>query len=420
MTIAKKIKHLRIQQGMSQEDLAGQVFSRSYISQIECGLVLPSSKAILHMADLLKIPARTLVDKDTIDKVLDKDQVFDLFLEGRKAYMDGAYEDSIKILTLVIQGVSLLDRSDLISGRVWLAQSYFELDQVDQALALAEEFLEDTLDYSRAEKAIVLSLNHLKGIILYDKGHYNDSLQAFLFLEATVRDQALDMDKALVLDCLSRIQMLYESLGHHDQVMAYKEKIMAASKRYNIIGKGTLRSLNRYYRDHSTDSIEAMVAYYHKLIHMAHTIGDTYRVSLLYSSIVELYLKHGCIDKLEESLKTSEQAMAKIKSPAIRGYNFAFHNLFTGRYYLLLKDFDKALQYYTKAQAFISDQKYSKSIKLEIDSLYHYGELYYHKGAYESAALYLNMAEAVSQKNDTTVRDPKLKALRLLINKAQE
>ena len=415
MTIGNEIKKIRISKGISQKSLAGNAFSRSYISQVERDAIIPSSKAIFHNANIFNISPYKLVDSKTIGRIMSEDEIFNMFLSARTSYLEEDYKNCIKVLPLVIMAKDMLDVTDLISAKVWLADSFYQIGESEKALGLCEVFLDDNSSYTRTELAIALKLIHIKGIINYDEGNYQESLSSFLTIEQTTADRQLDVDKDLLIDNLSRIQMLYESLGYDDKVDEYMNRVIELSKKFNMISKGTLRSINRYYRDNSTDSVEEMVDFYESLMETARFIGDTYRVSVLYSSIVELYLKHDYLSKLEESLHKEKMSILEIENTASRGYSLAFYHLFAGRYYVKLKEFDKALDCYTKAQELISDSKCSKSIKLEIDSLYNYAELYYEKGELESAKLYILMAENASKEISTTVRNKKIDQLKSLI-----
>lgn len=419
MTIGNEIKRLREEKNISQEYMAGEMFSRSYISQIERGIVLPSCKAIQHIASVLNVVPLSLVDNQTIDKIISKDQVFDMFLQARTAYYNNEYEKCIQILPTIICAENMLDKCDLINAQVWYVDAYLKKNQIEKALELSDLFLEKTESYSRSELAIALKLIFIKGVIKYDKGYYHDSLSCFKLIESLIKDRHLDVDKTLVLDNLSHIQMLYESLGYDSKVDEYNQMIIELSKKYNLISKGTLRSINRYYRDNSSDPVDQRVAYYEFLMEVASLIGDTYRISVLKSSIVELFLNENYLDGLPFRLEDSKRYIDALDDSALKGYSYAFHNLFKGRYLVKLGEYDKALETYTKAQSFISDNKSSSSIKLEIDSLYNYAELYYHKGELESANMYLHMTEVVSKENETTVRNKRINQLKEAITKKQ-
>src|SRR5256885_8711552 len=62
--LGQRIRQLRIRKGMTQQDLAGDDYSKSYISAIEQGKTRPSLEALQRMASRLEVPAGMLLDPD--------------------------------------------------------------------------------------------------------------------------------------------------------------------------------------------------------------------------------------------------------------------------------------------------------------------------------------------------------------------
>lgn len=63
LQFGERVKAVRLEQGLSQEDLADQAeLHRNYISQIECGRRNLSLLNILKLARALKIPASKLIE----------------------------------------------------------------------------------------------------------------------------------------------------------------------------------------------------------------------------------------------------------------------------------------------------------------------------------------------------------------------
>ena len=61
--LAKKIKYRRV--AMSQQQLAHQAqIDRTYVSQLERGLANPSLSVLIALTISLKIPLKSLIDKD--------------------------------------------------------------------------------------------------------------------------------------------------------------------------------------------------------------------------------------------------------------------------------------------------------------------------------------------------------------------
>jgi transcriptional regulator with XRE-family HTH domain len=59
-TLGVHIKQLRLQKNMTQADLGGRLYSKSYVSALERGNIVPSRKAILFFAEQLEQPVSSL------------------------------------------------------------------------------------------------------------------------------------------------------------------------------------------------------------------------------------------------------------------------------------------------------------------------------------------------------------------------
>jgi HTH-type transcriptional regulator, quorum sensing regulator NprR len=62
--LGQRIRQMRTRRGLTQQDLAGEDYSKSYISAIEQGKTRPSLEALQRIASRLEVPAGTLLDPD--------------------------------------------------------------------------------------------------------------------------------------------------------------------------------------------------------------------------------------------------------------------------------------------------------------------------------------------------------------------
>src|SRR5919204_6386713 len=60
--LGQRIRQLRTRKGLTQQDLASNDYSKSYISAIEQGKARPSLEALQRMATRLDVPASLLLD----------------------------------------------------------------------------------------------------------------------------------------------------------------------------------------------------------------------------------------------------------------------------------------------------------------------------------------------------------------------
>ena len=77
MTLGKKIRLLRIDRKITQQELVGDFITRNMLSQIENDVATPSMKTLQYLSETLEVPLSYLVDEDNDDE-------FDEFIEYRQ------------------------------------------------------------------------------------------------------------------------------------------------------------------------------------------------------------------------------------------------------------------------------------------------------------------------------------------------
>lgn len=140
MTIGQKIKKIRLENKMTQSDLAGEKITRNMLSSIECDKALPSLDTLLHIAERLSVPASYFVSADD-------DRFFYLKQERTKhiraSYAEKKYSQTISLIS-ELGGID--DELALI-----LAECYFELGKkqvLTGALLSAKKNLALSAEYS--------------------------------------------------------------------------------------------------------------------------------------------------------------------------------------------------------------------------------------------------------------------------------
>ena len=78
--VGEKIRALRLKMGMTQQDLAGTDFTKSFISQIEKNHARPSLKSLQIIADRLGKPISYFLDEDYVPHSSDPDKIDHLIL----------------------------------------------------------------------------------------------------------------------------------------------------------------------------------------------------------------------------------------------------------------------------------------------------------------------------------------------------
>lgn len=93
MDLGQKLKQVRLEQGLSQRLLCGDVITRNMLSLIENGSASPSMDTLRYLAERLGKPVSYFLDEDVL--ISSNQSVMDA---ARLAYEQGKYDQVIKIL----------------------------------------------------------------------------------------------------------------------------------------------------------------------------------------------------------------------------------------------------------------------------------------------------------------------------------
>jgi len=140
-TIGQRLKRLRLEQGLSQRELASPGVSYAYISRIEAGTRQPSVKALRRLAAKLGVSAEYLETGSVLDPAERRElRLADVELAIRLGESEGV-EDQLR--ELVDEAVVAGDRTCALRGRVALASVALEAGDFSRTVDLLETALED-------------------------------------------------------------------------------------------------------------------------------------------------------------------------------------------------------------------------------------------------------------------------------------
>lgn len=145
MTLGEKIKAARLEAGLSQRQLCGDVITRNMLSQIENGSANPSVATLRHLAAALSKPLGYFVEEDGVSSsnpgVMDR---------ARQAYSQRNYPQVLAILQEYRSPDPLFDPEwAYLSALSALAQAEALLTQgsAREAVALLENINRDSIYY---------------------------------------------------------------------------------------------------------------------------------------------------------------------------------------------------------------------------------------------------------------------------------
>lgn len=140
-TIGVRLKRLRLEQGLSQRELASPGVSYAYISRIEAGTRQPSVKALRRLAARLGVSAEYLETGSQLDPGEKRElRLTDLELAMR---LGGVEDVEGPLNDLVQEAIAAGDRICALRGRVALAALAKERGDFERAAALLEASVAD-------------------------------------------------------------------------------------------------------------------------------------------------------------------------------------------------------------------------------------------------------------------------------------
>lgn len=139
-TIGQRLKRLRLEQGLSQRELASPGVSYAYISRIEAGTRQPSVKALRRLGAKLGVSAEYLETGSVLDPAERRElRLADLELAIRLGESEGVEE---RLQELVDEAVAAGDGACALRGRVALASVALEAGAFGDTVTLLEAALE--------------------------------------------------------------------------------------------------------------------------------------------------------------------------------------------------------------------------------------------------------------------------------------
>ncbi len=155
-SLGERVRQLRINQGLTQTDLAGERFSKEYVSQIERGKTRPTAETVAWLAERLNVDAGFLLNGVSSGE---RERVESVIARAEAALESYDYEGVAPILGGVADALARVSAPDLelrsLTADAW-AQMY--LGEVRASIALLERArqLAEDVAFTDVDRADVL------------------------------------------------------------------------------------------------------------------------------------------------------------------------------------------------------------------------------------------------------------------------
>ena len=250
--IGGKIREARLRAGLTQQQLAGDRYTKAYISALETGIARPSMIALRHISERLGLPASHFIDQThpvwtrlEVDMRLAAGD-WEGALDGYRAMLDGEPDDGARadLLRGLAEALNRLNRGtdavapaseaarlyelagrapDAALARYWLAYGLYQSDNEPEARALLTRLLEEVRGGLKVEPDFEMRV--LTSLAAVDSRAGN-SARALSYLEEA-RGLAADLDDRRRASFLFNLAISYREVGDFEAAIRAGTQAMA-------------------------------------------------------------------------------------------------------------------------------------------------------------------------------------------------
>jgi tetratricopeptide (TPR) repeat protein len=305
--VAGRLRELRTARGLSQAELAGDDFTKAFISQLETGRTKLSPRAARAFSGRLGVSVEELIGTE----IPDKDAQLAL-LEAERELASGGPEMALKLARAVRGPGRLFGRSLRLQGRALLA-----LDRPREAI----DVLERALEAFRVEQQRDFYIRTLLDLA-HAHARLNRTQQALVLAlecERALRSGEL-VDQAFALKVESYLAQLYADSGQSETAEAHTERALELAK--NVVNHEALAALYarlaRAEQDHA--SLDKAIEYWQKSLRELDYLGRDRSIADSWHNIATAYLRLGQIPKAKDALDRAERLMERAKHDRLRAW----------------------------------------------------------------------------------------------------
>ena len=236
--IGRRIRDARHRAGLTQQQLAGDRYTKAYVSALETGIARPSMVALNHIAAQLNLPASHFIDEANpawtrleVDMKLASGE-WQAAADGYRALLEDVPDEFSRadILRGLAEALARLDRgretiaaaseaarlyalasrdSDAALARYWLAYGLYQSDNEPDARSLLNALLEQVRGGLHVEPDFEMRLLTSLAAVESRAGH---AAQALAYLEEA-RGLAADLDDRRRAAFLFNLAISYREVG---------------------------------------------------------------------------------------------------------------------------------------------------------------------------------------------------------------
>jgi tetratricopeptide (TPR) repeat protein len=321
--VGLRIRTTRTEKDMSQKELVGERFSKSYISSIERGKITPSLKALEYIAKRLDVSVSFLLTGVQTAKTSenhngesedDHDQParWDLLLlEARILIEQRKYEQARQLLTAKLR-VRQLGIEQLKQYYCTLAEIYLNLNEANSALAQLENA--QSLAEKTNDSETLAQVRRLTGIIYRQQGKSVLAIEQLRLALLAIETNTIK-DLQFKLSVYSNLGILQNQLGDNKEAIAmYREVLRLADEIASAEKLAYLNwNLSQNYRD--TQNYQLAKYYATKSLALYENVEEKRALAQLRADFGAIMLSNHLYDEAEQQFLQALALAKKLPDP---------------------------------------------------------------------------------------------------------
>jgi len=296
MRIGERIRGARHRAGLTQQQLAGDRYTKAYISALETGIARPSMVALTYLCGRLGLPASHFLDEQ--NPVWSRLQV-DMHLAA------GDWQDAAEGYRILLEGaLEEGARAEVLRG---LAEAEARLDHGREAIAAASEAARIFGDLGRpTDEALA---RYWLAFGLYESDNEADARGLLTALLERVR-AGLAVEPDFELRVLLALASVESRVGMHNRALSYLEEARGLAADLDDRRRATfLFSLAISYRE--TGDLEAAIRTGTQSLALYRSAGAVLEGAGIENDLALAYLASGNVERAAEM---AEQARRQIET----------------------------------------------------------------------------------------------------------
>jgi transcriptional regulator with XRE-family HTH domain len=327
--IGDKIKELRKNLKISQEQLAGVNFTKSYISKLEKGIVTPSIKALELISKTLDVPLSTFIDDKKKDDTYLKD-----FLLAQSLYEQGNYEMSLKNLIEILSAKETIDEDLLTKIYYYISEVSLKVDKYETCIEYCNEAINILTD---TENIYGLRILLALGDAYYYINRRLDSLDVFLKAEELLDKHNVFIDVLTRIELYNDIAILYSQLTQKEKSTSYFKRIIDISQNEKIINERVLNAyagLAQISQIYERDADKSLSYLTKDVLSLYKYFGNYEELSKIYLKFANAYYEKDDLEKFIDYVNKIDDLLPLIKNEEHKTEIKIYYDLYKGKYFL--------------------------------------------------------------------------------------